>query len=331
MPSPLGVRIAGSGSAIPPRVLDNAWFVSRLDTSDEWIRERTGIVERHVVSEGESTATLATEAAQRALENAGVSAGEIDAIIVASITGECPFPATANFVQEAIGARTIAAFDLCAACSGFIYAFVTAAHLLQSGAYRNVLVIGAETLTRITDYQDRTSCILFGDAAGAVILQPTSDASGPAMLHHRLHSDGSGASFLWVPAGGSRLPASHMSVNERLHYMKMQGREVYRFAVKKMLELVEDTLAEAGVRSDQLAMVIPHQSNKRIIDSAREKLGMPEAKMYTNIERLGNTSAASIALGIDECRRDGRIKPGNLVLLAAFGAGLSWASALIRL
>ncbi len=331
MPKAMGVRVAGTGSANPARVLDNSYFVNRLDTTDEWIRERTGILERRVVSDGESTATLAIEASRKALDDARMSADEIDAIIIATITPECQFPATASFVQHAIGARSIASFDVCAACSGYIYSFVTAVHMLQAGTFRNILVVGAETLSRITDYEDRTSCILFGDGAGATILTTAPDASGPAMLHHRLHSDGAGANMLWVPGGGSRTPASMMTINERLHYMKMQGREVYRFAVKKMLELVEETLGEAGIRPDDIAMVIPHQSNKRIIESAREKLQLPEAKMYTNIERFGNTSAASIPLGLDDCRKSGRLKQGDLVLLAAFGAGLTWASALVRL
>lgn len=333
MPKSLGVRIAGTGSATPSRVLDNQWFVSKLDTTDEWIRERTGILERRAVVEGESTATLSIEAAKNALANAKMSAQDIDAIIVATITPECQFPATASFVQDAIGARTIASFDIAAACSGFIYAFVTATHMLQAGTFRNIMVIGAETLTRITDYEDRTSCILFGDGAGAVILSPSEGhaSSGSAMLNFHLHSDGSGSTMLWVPAGGSRLPASHMTVNERLHFMKMQGREVYKFAVKKMLEMVEETVGEAGLKADDIAMVVPHQSNKRIIESAREKLGLPESKMYTNIERYGNTSSASIPLGLDDIRRTGRVKQGDYILMAAFGAGLTWASALIRL
>jgi len=333
MPKVLGVRIAGTGSATPSRVLDNQWFVSRLDTTDEWIRERTGILERRAVVDGESTATLSIEAAKNALANANMSARDIDAIIVATITPECQFPATASFVQNAIGAGTVASFDIAAACSGFIYAFVTAAHMLQVGTFRNILVIGAETLTRITDYEDRTSCILFGDGAGAVILTPSEGtaATGPAMLNFRLHSDGSGSTMLWVPGGGSRLPASHMTVNERLHFMKMQGREVYKFAVKKMLEMVDETLDGAGLKADDIAMVVPHQSNKRIIESARERLGLPESKMYTNIERYGNTSSASIPLGLDDIRRSGRVKVGDYILMAAFGAGLTWASALIRL
>ncbi len=330
MPEALGVRIAGTGSAIPSRVLDNAHFVRYLDTSDEWIRERTGIRERRVVGESESTVTLAVEASRRALEDAGLSAADLDLIVVATITPECPFPATACYVQHALGAREIATYDLHAACTGFIYALVTTIQMLQSGSYRHVLVIGAETLSRITDYEDRTSCILFGDGAGAMVLSPGPRERGPRLLNWHLHSDGSGANMLWVPAGGSRLPTSHMTVNERLHYMKMQGREVYKFAVKKMLEMVEQTLDEVGIRPEQLAMVIPHQSNRRIIESARERLGLTEEKMFINIDRLGNTSAASIPIAFDEVRRSGGIRPGDYVLLVAFGAGLTWASALLE-
>ncbi|MFO0972801.1 MAG: beta-ketoacyl-ACP synthase III [Phycisphaerae bacterium] len=335
MPEPLSrlmpLEICGTGSALPSRVLGNDWFIDRLDTTDAWIRERTGIVTRHVVSEGESTATLAIEASKKALADARLTPADIDLIVVATITGECPFPATACFVQEALGAPNVPCFDISAACSGFLYAFVTAAQFLQTGHYRNILVIGAETLTRITDYQDRASCILFGDGAGAAILTRPRAGRDAALMNYHLHCDGTGSQMLWVPAGGSRLPASQMTINERLHYMKMQGREVYKFAVKKMLEVVDETLAEVNVRPEQVAMVIPHQSNKRIIESAREKLALPESKMYTNIERCGNTSAASIAIGLDEVRKSGRVGAGDLVLMVAFGAGLTWASALLRL
>jgi 3-oxoacyl-[acyl-carrier-protein] synthase-3 len=203
--------------------------------------------------------------------------------------------------------------------------------MLQAQSTRNVLVIGAETMSKITDYQDRASCILFGDGSGACVLSKTPGADGPAILHARMHAAGGDPSLLWVPAGGSRLPASPMTVDERLHYIKMRGQEVYKLAVKRNIEVIESTLEEAGVRPDELALVIPHQSNLRIIESAREKLGLPREKVFTNIQRCGNTSAASIPMGLDECRRAGRIKPGDLVLLVAFGAGLTWASALIRM
>lgn len=331
MPNPIGVRVLGTGSAVPDRVLTNQYFIDRLDTTDEWIRERTGILERRVVSEKESTATLAAEAGRRAIADARLTPSDIDLILVTTITPECFFPSTACFVQQSLGMPPRPAFDLSAACSGFIYGLVTAALMTRGGTYRHILLIGAETMSRITDYEDRATCILFGDGAGAVVLAAAADSSGPCILHHKLCAENSGLSLLSLPAGGSHLPASHMTVDEKLHLIKMQGREVYKLAVKRNLEMVETTLAEAGVSPDDVSIVIPHQSNMRIIESARERLGLPPERMFTNIQKYGNTSAASIPLGLDECRKTGRLRPGDLVLLVAFGAGFTWASALIRL
>lgn len=330
-PPPLGVKISGTGRAVPDKILNNQYFVDRLDTTDAWIRERTGILERRVVSPGESTATLATAAAREALADAKMTPADIDAIIVATITPECSFPSTACFVQQALEAPQVPAFDIAAACSGFIYGLSIASYMIHSGVYRNVLLIGAETMSRITDYEDRNTCILFGDGAGAAILSATDGLDGPCILHHQLHAQGNGTSMLCVPAGGSRLPPSRMTIDERLHYVKMQGREVYKLAVKCNFDLVDSTIAEAGLDPDDLAIVIPHQSNLRIIESARERLKLPPDRMFTNIQRYGNTSAASIPLGLDECRKNGRIKSGDTILLVAFGAGLTWGSALIRL
>jgi 3-oxoacyl-[acyl-carrier-protein] synthase-3 len=327
----LGVKIVGSGSAVPDRVLSNQYFVERLDTTSDWIRERTGILERRVVSEKESTATLATAAAREALAEACLTPDDIDLIIVATITPEYTFPSTACCVQRDLGAKPVAAYDLTAACSGFIYALVTGAFMVQGGQYRRALVIGAETMSRITDYEDRATCVLFGDGAGAVILEATPDASGPAILHHQLFADANNALILCVPASGSRHPPSHMTVNERLHYVKMQGREVYKLAVKRNFEVVDTVLRETGLKSDDIKMIIPHQSNLRIIESARERIGVPKEKMFINIDRFGNTSAASVPMGLHECRRTGIVKNGDLVLLIAFGAGFTWASALLRL
>lgn len=331
MPEPLGVQIVGTGRAVPDRVLTNQYFIDRLDTTDEWIRERTGILERRVVSEGESSATLGTAAAREAIADAGLTPSDIDMIIVATITPECSFPSTACFVQEELGTPPTPAFDISAACSGFIYAMLQGVFMLQGGHYRHILVIGVETMSTITDYEDRATAILFGDGAGAAVLAATPDASGPCLLHHQMCAQGSGPTVLTVPAGGSRLPTSQMTVDERLHYIKMQGREVYRHAVKRNFELVDTTLREVGITAEDIAVVIPHQSNLRIIESARERLGLPKDRMFCNIQKYGNTSSASVAMGLDECYKSGRIKPGDLVLLIAFGAGYTWASALLRL
>ena len=330
MPEPLGLQIIGTGHAVPDRVLTNQYFVDRLDTTHEWIRDRTGILERRVVSEGESTATLATAAARKAIADAGLSPEDIDLIIVATITPECSFPSTACFVQQALGMPPRPAFDCSAACSGFVYGLILGAFMLQGGHYRHVLVIGAETMSRITDYEDRATCILFGDGAGAVVLAAPPDATGPAMLHHQMSAMGSGTSVLSVPGGGSRLPFSQMTIDERLHYIKMQGREVYRLAVKRNFELVDTTLRETGITADELALVIPHQSNLRIIESARERLGLPPDRMFTNIQKYGNTSAASVPIALDEACRQGRISRGDAIILVAFGGGLTWGASVVR-
>lgn len=331
MHKPLGMRIAGTGRALASRVLDNTYFEQRLDTTHEWILERTGIRERRAVGPGETTASLACDASRAALEDAGMTVDDIDMVIVATITPEAPLPATACFVQKMMFNRPVPAFDLVAACSGFVYGMLAAAHFLQSGLYRNILVIGAEVMTSITDPEDRATAILFGDGAGAAVLSATPDASGPAILHSSMSAEGSGDSLLFIPAGGTRVPLSQMTLDERLHYVRMNGRDVYKRAVIRNFELVDKTLAESGVRAEDIAIVIPHQSNARIIDSARERMGIPPEKMYMNIDRFGNTSAASIPICLDECRRDGRIKSGDLVLLIAFGAGFTWASALLRM
>jgi 3-oxoacyl-[acyl-carrier-protein] synthase-3 len=331
MPKQLGVKIAGTGRALPDKVLNNQFFVDRLDTTDEWIRERTGILERRIISPGETTASLASAAAKAALEDANMTAAELDMIIVSTITPECPFPSTACFVQQALGAAPIPAMDLAAACSGFIYGLVNASFLLQGGHYKNILVIGAETMSTITDYDDRSTCILFGDGAGAAILSATKPEDPERILHYKLHAEGSGLTMLCVPAGGSRIPASIKSINEKWHYVKMQGREVYKLAVKRNLELVDSTLSEAGISAQDISLVIPHQSNMRIIESARQRLGLAPDRIYTNIQRYGNTSAASIPIALDECRKSGRVKPGDLILLIGFGAGLTWGSALMRI
>ncbi len=333
MIKPLGVRIAGTGHALPKRVVPNAEFAARMETSDAWIRERTGICERRFASRqaGETTASLACDAARRALDDAGMSADDMDMIIVATITPEAILPSTACFVQQTLCTKPVAAFDLVAACSGFVYSLLMGAFMLQKSRFKNVLVIGAEVMSGITDMEDRATCILFGDGAGAAVLTATDSDEGPAILHYTMNAEGSGDSLLHVPAGGSRVGTSNMTVNEKLHLIKMNGREVYKRAVKRNHDLVDWTLQESGVKAEDIALVIPHQSNLRIIESARERMGLPPDRVYSNIDRIGNTSSASIPICIDECRRSGRIKSGDLVLLIAFGAGFTWASALIRL
>ncbi|HUU83995.1 MAG TPA: beta-ketoacyl-ACP synthase III [Phycisphaerae bacterium] len=333
MSHPLGVIIRGMGASVPDDVLNNDFFASYLDTSDEWILPRTGIRERRRAAEGESNLTLALEASRRALQNAGMSADELDLIIVCTVTPETPLPSTACWLQNELGVGGMAgipAFDLAAACSGFVYGLVTAGLMIQSGPYENALVIGVETLTRITDYQDRSTCILFGDGAGAAIVSRSPDPER-RILYWELGADGSRAKAVWIPAGGSRDPASIRTVNERLHYMRMNGRELFKFAVLKMQELIDRTLEKTGVSADDIKLIIPHQSNRRIMESARQRVGVPPEKMAINIDRYGNTSAASIPLALDEAWRSGRVAPGDLVLLVAFGAGVTWGSVLMRL
>jgi len=330
MANRLPYTIRGLGSALPEKVLTNADFEKILDTSDEWIRTRTGIRERRICTNGENTLTLALDASKKALDQAKLSPDDLDLIIVATSTPYVPIPATACFLQKELGCRHIAAFDLAAACSGFVYGFVSAVHLMTSGQYRHALVVGAEAMSSVTDFEDRTICVLLGDAAGAAIVSPTeNEISG--LYDHCLGADGSGAEFICVPAGGSREPASAASVEGRRHYLKMKGRDVYKFAVNKMQEVIRNAVERAGITLDDLTMVIPHQSNARIIESAADKLGMPAEKMALNIDKYGNTSAASVPLAMDEAYREGRLQAGDWVLLAGFGGGLTWGSALIRL
>ena len=330
MKADLPVIIRGTGSYAPEQILTNEYFASYLDTSDEWITKRTGIKTRHKAGEGESTLTLATAASRRALDDAGMQADEIDLIIVATATPETPLPATACVLQNELGIENIPAFDVSAACSGFLYGMIIAGNMIKAGAHTNVLVVGAEVLTRMTDYQDRKTCILFGDGAGAVVLSRSSDPER-GFLFTDMGANGAMWDYIWVPAGGSREPASTRTVNERLHYMRMRGRELFKAAVVKMQSQIDQALEATGLTPNDLALVIPHQSNRRIIESARERMGLPPEKFAINIDRYGNTSAASIGLAFDERRRNGRLKEGDLVLLVAFGAGVTWATILARL
>lgn len=320
----------GTGRYIPKEAVSNEHFEKYLDTSDEWIVTRTGIKTRHKAAPDETTATLATNAAKLAIEDAGLTVTDIDLIICATATGDYPFPATATIIQSALGAEGVPAFDINAACAGFLVGSVTAAGYVSSGMYKHVLVVGAETLTRFIDPHDRTTTILFGDAAGAAILGPAQN-DDQGILYWDLGADGTRTDHIWIPAGGSKHPTSENTVAERLHFMKMRGREVYKFAVNKLQNLIDKALTETDLKADDLTMLIPHQSNLRIIESVMDKLGLPREKVAINIDRYGNTSAASVILSLDEARREGRLKEGDLILLVAIGAGLTWGSMIVRL
>lgn len=321
-------HIVGWGKYVPGRVLTNDELSRMVDTSDEWIRTRTGIRERHVAEDGETTASTAIQAARQALEVAGLRPTQLDLIIVATVTPDYFFPAAACLVQDALGATHAAAFDLSAGCSGFVYGLSIAAHLVSAGVYRTALVIGAETLSRITDWTDRDTCVLFGDGAGAVLLQAGEDEGG--VLATTLGADGSGGDLLRLPAGGSRNPASHQTVAEGLHFIQMKGREVFRFAVRVMPAATQQVLEMAGLSLADLNLLIPHQANQRIIEAAARALDLPAEAVYSNLERYGNTSAASIPIALSEAVEEGRIQPGDLVVCVGFGAGLTWGAAAIR-
>ncbi len=325
----LPFTIQGVGSALPEKVMTNADFEEYLETSDEWIRARTGIRERRICCNGENALTLGVSASQSALERAGLEPSDIDLIIVATSTPYVPLPATACYLQAQLGCRQVPAFDLAAACSGFVYAMASAVGLMHTGTYRHALIVGSEAMSAITDFSDRTTCVLLGDGAGAAVLGPaTDDVSG--VYDCLLGADGTGAEAIFIPAGGSRLPASSDTVHERLHFLKMRGREVYKFAVLKMAEVIRGAVDRVGIDLDDLAIVIPHQSNARIIESAVERLGLPMDRVLINIDKYGNTSAASIPLGLDDAATMGRIRKGDWVLLAGFGGGLTWGSVLLR-
>jgi len=317
------------GFSVPERKLTNADLEKMVETSDEWITQRTGVKERRIVSDGQTTATLATEAAKKAIADAGIKPNQLDMIICSTITPEMPCPATACFVQNSLGAGTIPAFDISAACSGFVYGVTVGSQFIETGKCKRILVIGAEVLSRITDYEDRGSCILFGDAAGAVVLEPTNEPD-KGVLYNVIHTDGSGWDFIHLPGGGTRTPASAQSVDDRQHYLKMRGRDVYKFAVEKMQWLLGDCMEKCNLKAEDVDLVVPHQVNYRIMKSAAEKYDFPMEKIYINIDRFGNTSAASIPVALAEAYEAGKIKPGATVLMIAFGAGLTWGGMVVK-
>ena len=321
-------KIIATGSYTPERILRNDEMEKMVDTSDEWIVERTGIRERRIANEKQAASDLAYEASKAALKSAGLKAKDMDLIIVASVSGDMPLPATACILQDKLDAKRAAAFDVNAACSGFIYALSVADAFIRSGTYRRVLVVGAEVLSKFTDWEDRTTCVLFGDGAGAVILDATEGDSG--VLSVKIHSDGSMWALLHAPGGGSRTPASKETVKKRMHFIKMKGNETFKVAVRTLESLVVETLREHKLRSSDLSLLIPHQANLRIIQATAKRLNLPMEKVVVNLDRFGNTSAASIPIALDETVRAGKVRSGDYLLLEAFGGGLTWASALIK-
>lgn len=321
-------RIVGTGSAVPERVLSNQDLEKMVDTTDEWITTRTGIKERRIASPEDFTSTLATSAALNALDMAGVDPAELDMIVVATVTPDYPFPSTAALVQNNIKAVNAAAFDVSAACSGFIYAASIVDKFIRAGSTKYALVIGAEILSRIVDWSDRNSCLLFGDGAGAVVLKADTGAAG--ILDAVMMSDGSNWELLYQPAPGNRNPVSHQVVDERLAFIRMQGNEVFKLAVRAMEDAALKVLAAGNMTPADVDLFIPHQANRRIIDAIGKRLAIADERVYVNIERFGNTSSASIPLALDEASRKGALKPGDLLLLDAFGGGMAWGAVTIR-
>lgn len=320
--------IVGVGSAVPARVLTNADLEKMVDTTDEWITERTGIRERRVADPGTASSDLGAEAAAKALQMAGVSAADVDLIIVATVTPDSLFPSTACMLQQKIGATKAAAFDLLAGCSGFIYGLDMGWRAVASGGYHTVVVIGSDCLTRITDFTDRSTCVLFGDGAGAAVIQPVPEGYG--VLATTLGADGTRGDKLMLPAGGSRMPLTQEVLDQKLQYIKMCGSDVYKFAVRIMGEAAVAVMEKAGLSSDEVDLFIPHQANIRIIEAAAKRLAFPSERVFVNVQKYGNTSAASIPLALDEAWREGRIRHGDHLVLVGFGAGLTWASAALR-
>lgn len=324
----LYAHIVGWGKYVPEKIITNDDIAKVMDTTDEWIRSRTGIEQRRFAGPHETTASMSIAAAKVALDRARVTPSAIDLIIVATLTPEHIFPSTASLVQDALGATHAGAFDLSAACSGFIYGLSMGSNAIQAGAAKVVLVIGAETLSRVLDDQDRTTYPLFGDGAGAVVLQAFPTPGG--VLAYKLGSDGSGGEYLNIPAGGSKQPTSQYTIDNRLHYVKMNGREVYRFATRVMGKVAKEACEQAGVPLDEIDLFIPHQANVRIIQSASKYLGISDDKVFTNLERYGNTSAASIPIALCEAIEEGRINTNDKIVMVGFGAGLTWGAAVVK-
>lgn len=326
---PVRAKISALGTYTPPRLLTNADLEKMVETTDEWITSRVGIRERHIVEPGQATSHMAVEAAKRCLAARGIDAAEVEVVIVATVTPDMFFPATACLVQDRLGAKGAWGFDLSAACSGFVYALQTGCKLVESGAQKKVLVIGADTMSSIIDYTDRATCVLFGDGAGAVLIEPAAEGElGMIDFHHEI--DGSGGCSLFMPAGGSLKPSSCETVEKREHYVHQDGQAVYKFAVRKMVEAAETVLNRNGVTAAELACFIPHQANRRIITSSAERLGLRDEQVIINIDRFGNTTAATIPLATETAIQEGKLKKGDLFLIASVGAGFTVGAALMR-
>lgn len=321
-------RITATGSYVPEKVLTNLDLERMVDTSDEWIVERTGIRERRIADDKQAASDLACEASKSALKKAGLKGKDIDLIIVATVSGDMPLPATSCILQDKLDAKKASAFDINAACSGFIYGLAIANAFIRSGAYRRVLVAGSEILSKFTDWEDRSTCILFGDAAGVAILEATTEDRG--ILCTKIHSDGSMWDLLHTPGGGSRYPTSKETIKKKQHFIKMKGNETFKIAVRTLESLVLETLEDNKLKPSDLSLLIPHQANLRIIQATAKRIGLSMDKVAVNLDRYGNTSAASIPLALDEAIRSGRVRDDDYILLEAFGGGLTWASALIK-
>jgi len=318
----------GTGSAVSGKVLTNFDLEKIVDTTNEWIRERSGIERRHILEKGKTNSDLAMLAGQRALEDADIAADELDYIIVGTVTGDSRFPATACRVQAKLGATNAAAFDISAACSGFIYGITLADDFVRNSVERKILVIGSEVLSRITDWEDRTTCVLFGDGAGAVVIGSSDGKKG--VLSTYIKSDGRLGDLLYMPGEGSTHPTTHETIDQRLHFLKMKGREVFKHAVRTMADAANHGLKEAGYHTDDIDLLITHQANIRIIDAIAKRLKLPEEKVFVNIQEYGNTSSASIPIALDQARMEGRLNDGDLCLLVAFGGGFTWGSSVIQ-
>lgn len=329
MNSKIKAGFLGTGSYLPEKILTNKDMEKIVDTTDDWIVTRTGIKERHVAAENQATSDLAVEAGLRALADAGLKASDIDLIIVATITPDMPTPSTACLVQSKLGATRAAAFDVSAACSGFVYGLTISKAFIESGMYRHILLIGAEKLTAFVDWKDRSSCVIFGDGAGAAIIGSVAEGQ-KEILSTFMVANGDDADLLKIPGGGSRYPSSAESLGQGLHYLKMQGKETFKVAVTVMEEATLEALRLAKLDMDRIALVIPHQANLRIIQSIGERMKIPAEKMVVNLDRVGNTSAASVIVALDECVRSGRLKKGDAIVLVAFGAGTTLASAVVQ-